>query len=72
MEKLFLISLGGRGCCFQSLFLGQIEIPGASACFGVLKKFRLRFHQLNPSCFTKLPVYVWACKSQLTRSLLEI
>lgn len=31
---------------------------------GALKRFNLRFHQLNPSSFVKLSIYVWGCKSQ--------
>lgn len=30
----------------------------------VLKRFNLKFHQLNPSSFVKLSIYVWGCKSQ--------
>lgn len=30
----------------------------------VLRRFKIRFHQMNPSCFPKLSVYVWACRSQ--------
>lgn len=31
---------------------------------GVLKRFNLKFHQLNPSSFMKLRIYVWGCRSQ--------
>lgn len=45
-------------------FLARLRFPAHLLVLGVLKKCRLRFHQLNPLCFTKLPVYVWASKSQ--------
>jgi hypothetical protein len=31
---------------------------------GALKRFNLKFHQLNPSSFVKMSIYVWGCRSQ--------
>lgn len=49
---------------FKEFFLAGFRFPAHPLVLGVLKRFKLRFHQLNPSCFTKLSVYVWACHSQ--------
>lgn len=49
---------------FREFFLAGLRFPVASFVLRVLKRFWIRFHQLNPSCFTKLSAFVWACKSQ--------
>lgn len=38
---------------------------------GVLKRFNLKFHQLNPSSFMKLCIFLWACKSLGVKPYLE-
>lgn len=49
----------------MGLFLCGVKVSGESFfVFEVLKKFGVNFHQLTPSCFTKLSVFVWASKSQ--------
>lgn len=41
-----------------------LRFPVLTLVIGVLKRFNLMFHQLNPSSFVNLSVYVWGCKSQ--------
>ena len=49
---------------FRELFYAGLRFSGISFVLEALKKFGVRFHQLNPLCFTKLSIFVWACKSQ--------
>jgi hypothetical protein len=48
----------------REFFLAGFCFPTHPLVLGVLKRFKWRFHQFNPSCFTKLSIYVWACRSQ--------
>ena len=45
-------------------FLAWLRFSSHPLIVGVLKRFNLKFHQLNPSSFVKLSIYVWGYKSQ--------
>lgn len=49
---------------FKEFFDARLRFPPHQLVIGALKRFNLMFHQLNPSSFVKLSVYVWGCKSQ--------
>lgn len=49
---------------YKEFFLSSLRFPAHPLVVGVLKRFNLNFHQLNPSSFVKLSIYVWGCKSQ--------
>ena len=49
---------------YKEFFVAGLRFPPHPLVVGVLKKFNLKFHQLNPSSFVKLSIYVWGCKSQ--------
>ena len=49
---------------YKEFFLAGLRFPSHPLVVGVLKRFNLKFHQLNPSSFVKLSIYVWGCKSQ--------
>ena len=49
---------------YKEFFLVGLSFPSHPLVVGVLKRFNLKFHQLNPSSFVKLSIYVWGCKSQ--------
>ena len=49
---------------YKELFLAGLRFSSHPLVVGVLKRFNLKFHQLNPSSFVKLSIYVWGCKSQ--------
>ena len=49
---------------YKELFLAGLRFPPHHLIVGVLKRFNVKFHQLNPSSFVKLSIYVWSCKSQ--------
>lgn len=49
---------------FKEFFEAGLGWPPHPLVIGALKKFNLRFHQLTPSSFVKLSIYVWGCKSQ--------
>ena len=49
---------------FMKFFLVGLRFPLHALVVGVLKRFNLKFHQLNPSSFVKLCIYVWGYKSQ--------
>lgn len=55
---------GDEVVVFKEFFLAGFRFPAHPLVIGVLKCFKLRFHQLNHSSFTKLSIYVWACRSQ--------
>lgn len=42
---------GDEVVVFTEFFLAGLRFPVAPFVLGVLKRFKLRFHQLNPSCF---------------------
>ena len=42
----------------KEFFEAGLRFPPHPLMIGVLKRFNLRFHQLNPSSFVKLSVYV--------------
>ena len=48
---------------YQEFFMAGLRFLPHPLVVGVLKRFNLRFHHLNPSSFMKLSVYIWACKS---------
>jgi hypothetical protein len=48
---------------YKEFFLAGLRFPLHPLVVGVLKRFNLQFHQLNPSSFMKLSIYVWGCKS---------
>ena len=48
---------------FKEYFEAGLRFPPHPLVIGVLKRFNLKFHQLNPSSFMKLSIYVWGCKS---------
>ena len=50
--------------CSGSFFLVGLQFPVIPFVLEVLNTSRVRFHKLNPSCFTKIFVFVWVCKSQ--------
>ena len=43
---------------FMKFFLVGLRFPLHALVVGVLKRFNLKFHQLNPSSFVKLNIYV--------------
>ena len=43
---------------YREFFMAGLRFPPHPLMIGVLKRFNLRFHQLNPSSFVKLSVYV--------------
>jgi hypothetical protein len=47
---------------YKEFFLAGLRFPVHPLVVGVLKRFNLKFHQLNPSSFVKLSIYVWGCK----------
>ena len=49
---------------YKEFFVAGLRFSPHPLVVGVLKKFNLKFHQLNPSSFVKLSIYVWGCKSQ--------
>ena len=49
---------------FWEFFVAGLRFPPHPLVIGVLKRFNLKFHQLKPSSFVKLGIYVWACTSQ--------
>ena len=51
--------------------MASLRFPSHPLVVGVLKRFNLKFHQLNPSSFVKVSVYVWGCKSQCVELDLE-
>jgi hypothetical protein len=56
---------------FKEFFLCWFKVPAPPLIIGALKRFNLRFHQLNPSSFVKMSIYVWGCKSQGVEKDLE-
>ena len=48
---------------YKKFFLAGLRFSSHPLVVGVLKRFNLKFHQLNPSSFVKLSIYVWGCKS---------
>lgn len=48
---------------YKEFFVARLRFPPHPLVIGVLKHFNLKFHQLNPSSFVKLSIYVWGCKS---------
>jgi hypothetical protein len=55
---------GNEVVVYKEFFVVGLRFPPHSLVIGVLKRFNLKFHQLNPSSFVKLSIYVWSCKSQ--------
>jgi hypothetical protein len=49
---------------YKEFFLVGLRFPSHPLVVGVLKRFNLKFHRLNPSSFVKLSIYVWGYKSQ--------
>ena len=49
---------------YKEFFLAGLRFPSHPLVVGVLKRFNLKFHQLSPSSFVKLSIYVWGYKSQ--------
>lgn len=56
---------------FKEFFEEGLRFPPHPLVIGALKRFNLRFHQLNPSSFVKMSVYTWGCKSQGVESDFE-
>ena len=56
---------------YQEFFVVGLRFPPYPLVIGVLKRFNLKFHQLNPSSFVKLGIFIWACKSQGVKPDLE-
>ena len=48
---------------YKEFFLVGLRFLVHPLIVGVLKRFNLKFHQLNPSSFVKLSIYVWGYKS---------
>lgn len=48
---------------YREFFVAGLRFPVHPLVVGVLKRFNLKCHQLNPSRFMKLCILVWACKS---------
>ena len=48
---------------YKEFFLVGLRFLAHPLVVGVLKRFNLKFHQLNPSSFVKLSIYVWGYKS---------
>jgi len=49
---------------FAEFFYAGLLFSVISFVLEVPMKFGVRFHQMNLLCFTKLTIFVWACKSQ--------
>lgn len=49
---------------FREFFYAGLRFPVIQFVLEVMRRFGLKFHQLTPSCFTRLSVFVWACRSQ--------
>ena len=49
---------------FKEFFEARLRFSPHPLVISGLKRFNLKFHQLNPSSFVKLSIYVWGCKSQ--------
>lgn len=49
---------------FKEFFEAGLRWPLHPLVIRSLQRFNLRFHQLAPSSFVKLSIYVWGCKSQ--------
>ena len=49
---------------YKEFLLAGLRFPTHPLVVDMLKRFNLKFHQLNPSSFVKLSIYVWGCKSQ--------
>lgn len=49
---------------FNEFFSACFRFPVHPFVVEVMKQFKLRFHQLTPSCFSKLSIFIWGCKSQ--------
>ena len=47
----------------EEFFDAGLRFPPHPLVIGVMKRFNLKFHQLNPSSFMKLSIYIWGCKS---------
>lgn len=43
---------------FKEFFMVGLRFPPHPLVVGVLKRFNLKFHQLNPSSFVKLGIHV--------------
>ena len=43
---------------YKEFFLAGLRFSSHPLVVGVLKRFNLKFHQLNPSSFVKLNIYV--------------
>ena len=54
----------GEVVIYKEFFLASLRFLSHPLVVGVLKRFNLKFHQLNPSSFVKLSIYVWGYKSQ--------
>lgn len=48
---------------FMEYFMAGLWFPLAPFVFEVLRRFRLQFHHLNPNGFTKLAIFMYACRS---------
>lgn len=48
---------------FREFSLSGLRFPMTPFVFSVLQRLNIRFHQLIPSCFTKLSTFIWACKT---------
>jgi hypothetical protein len=48
---------------FKEFFYAALRFPPHPLVVGVLKRFNLKFHQLNPSSFVRLRIYIWGYKS---------
>ena len=55
---------GDKVIVFKEIFIAGLRFLAHPLVIGVLKRFNLKFHQLNHSSFVKLSIYVWGCKSQ--------
>ena len=49
---------------YKEFFDARLRFPPHPLVIGVMKRFNLKFHQLNPSSFVKWSIYIWGCKSQ--------
>lgn len=56
---------------FKEFFDARLRFLPHPLVIGALKRFNLKFHQLKPSNFVKLSVYVWGRKSQGVKPYLE-
>lgn len=57
--RLFLIVMMTTWLSTRNFFDAGLRFPPHRLVIGVLKRFNLKFHQLNPSIFVKLSIYVW-------------